>query len=121
MRYETRFGLPSGETMGWWLDLGEVRHSARVFLNGTEIGVLVQAPFRIVLPPRALKRKANQLIVEVTTLAANRIRDLDRRGVSWNIFRDINFVNDRYQPFDASSWELMDVGLLGPVTLVPSR
>ena len=122
VRYETRFGLPSSDAATcWWLDLGEVRHSARVFLNGIEVGVLVQAPFRIALPTRALKRKVNQLAVEVTTLAANRIRDLDRRGVSWKIFRDINFVNDRYKPFDASGWDLMDGGLLGPVTLVPSR
>lgn len=100
----------------------EERALRAALLHGAyEAGVLVQAPFRIALPTRALKRKVNQLAVEVTTLAANRIRDLDRRGVSWKIFRDINFVNDRYKPFDASGWELMDGGLLGPVTLVPSR
>ncbi len=59
------------------------------------------------------------LEVEVTNLAANRIRDLDQRGVKWKIMREINFVNINYQPFDASKWELAPSGLLGPVALVP--
>jgi hypothetical protein len=37
--------------------------------------------------------------------------------VQWKIFKDINFVNLDYQPFDASNWPLTDCGLLGPVTL----
>ena len=57
--------------------------------------------------------------IEVTNVAANRIRDLDRRGVKWRIFKDINLVNINYQPFDASNWPIRDAGLLGPVTLTP--
>jgi hypothetical protein len=57
--------------------------------------------------------------VEVTNVAANRIRDLDRRGVRWRIFKDINFVNINYRPFDASDWPIRAAGLLGPVTLTP--
>ena len=64
-----------------------------------------------------LKPTGNQLEVEVTSVAANRIRDLDRRGGQWKIFKDINIVNVDYKPFDASSWPLTDCGLLGPVTL----
>jgi hypothetical protein len=55
----------------------------------------------------------------VTNLSANRIRDLDRRGVTWKVFHDINFVNIDYQPFDASGWPVRDSGLLSPVTLTP--
>jgi hypothetical protein len=44
---------------------------------------------------------------------------LDRRGVNWKIFKDINLVNVNYKPFDASDWPLTDCGLLGPVTLTP--
>jgi hypothetical protein len=65
-----------------------------------------------------LKKTDNRLVVEVVTLAANRIRDLDRRKVDWKIFLDINIVDLRYKPFDASGWELRDAGLLGPVRLV---
>ena len=57
----------------------------------------------------------------MTNLAANRIRDLDRRKVDWKIMREINFVNINYKPFDASSWALTPSGLLGPVTLTPLR
>jgi len=59
------------------------------------------------------------LEIEVTNLSANRIRDLDRRGVPWKIFRDINFVNIDYRSFDASSWPVRESGLAGPVTLTP--
>ena len=55
----------------------------------------------------------------MTNVSANRIRDLDRLGVNWKNFHDINFVNLGYKPFDASDWTLTDSGLLGPVTLTP--
>jgi hypothetical protein len=68
-----------------------------------------------------LKPGNNILEIDVTNLAANRIRDLDRRGVGWRIMREINFVNINYRPFDASNWDLTPSGLLGPVTLTPLR
>ena len=55
--------------------------------------------------------------MEVTSTSANRIRDLDRRGVKWKIFYDTNIVNMRYKPFDASKWSVAESGLIGPVTL----
>lgn len=119
IRYETRFDVSDTRPTagGLELNLGDVRHSARVFLNGCDLGVCVQAPYRFTLSSDGLKPGTNDLVVEVTTLAANRIRDLDRRGIPWRIFRDINFVTDRYQPFDASDWPLEPAGLLGPVQL----
>jgi hypothetical protein len=35
--------------------------------------------------------------------------------------REINVVNVRYEPFDASDWAVEPAGLLGPVELVPMR
>ena len=99
------------------LDLGDVRQSARVRVNGKDYGTLITPPFRVVVDN--LKPTGNSLEVEVTSVAANRIRDLDRRGVPWKTFRDINIVNLDYKPFDASHWPLTDCGLLGPVTLYP--
>jgi len=119
VRYETRFDAPPGPSDRLWLDLGAVRHSARVFLNECELGVQVMPPYRFELPAEVLKRKANRLAIEVTTLAVNRIRDLDRQKVPWRIFHDINFVNLAYKPFDASGWELAEAGLLGPVSIAP--
>jgi hypothetical protein len=97
------------------LDLGDVRQSARVRVNGKDYGTLITPPFRVVVDN--LKPAGNTLEVEVTSVAANRIRDLDRRGVPWKTFRDINIVDINYKPFDASNWPLTDCGLLGPVTL----
>jgi hypothetical protein len=59
--------------------------------------------------------------VEVTNTPANRIADLERRKVEWKIFYDINVVNRFYKPFDASGWEPMPSGLIGPVTLTPQK
>ncbi len=105
------------ELQPYFLDLGSVQQSARVRVNGKDYGTLITPPFRVVVDN--LKPTGNTLEVEVTSVAANRIRDLDRRGVPWKTFRDINFVNIDYKPFDASNWPLTDCGLLGPVTLTP--
>jgi hypothetical protein len=37
--------------------------------------------------------------------------------LEWRKFHEINFVNIDYEPFDASGWEPMSSGLLGPVVL----
>ena len=97
------------------LDLGNVRQSARVRVNGQDYGTLITPPFLVVVDN--LKQTGNTLEVEITSVDANRIRDLDRRGVKWKTFRDINIVDIHYKPFDASNWPLTDCGLLGPVTL----
>ena len=94
-----------------------MRQSARVRVNGKDYGTLITPPFRVVVDD--LKPTGNTLEVEVTSVTANRIRDLDRRGVKWKTFRDINIVDINYKPFDASNWPLTDCGLLGPVTLTP--
>jgi hypothetical protein len=113
-RYTVTFDAKAPGTPQW-LDLGAVSQSARVKLNGKDYGTLIIAPFRVVVDN--LKATGNTLEVEVTSVAANRIRDLDRRGVKWQNFHDINFVNQDYRPFDASNWPVTDCGLLGPVTL----
>ena len=114
-RYSIHFDAPDERSGPWFLSLGEVCQSARVRLNGRDLGTLITPPFRIEVD--GLKPKDNVLEVDVTNVSANRIRDLDRRGVKWKIFHDINFVNQNYRPFDASNWPLYDSGLLGPVTL----
>jgi hypothetical protein len=117
-RYHVKFDATVFESMpSVSLDLGKVCQSARVRLNGRDYGTLFTPPFRVVVDN--LKAKDNVLEVEVTSTSANRIRDLDRRGVKWQNFHDINFVNLNYKKFDASDWPLADAGLLGPVTLQP--
>jgi hypothetical protein len=117
-RYATTFDWPSATNSATWrLSLGIVAQSARVRLNGRELGTWLQPPFA--LPVDDLRAQGNTLEVEVTSTSANRIRDLDRRGVVWQKFNDINFVNKGYKKFNAADWPLAQAGLLGPVTLTP--
>lgn len=102
-----------------WLDLGAVSQSARVKLNGQDYGTLLTPPFRVLV--NNLRATGNTLEVEVTSTAANRIRDLDRRGVKWQNFHDINFVNQDYKPFNAANWPVAASGLIGPVTLTVAQ
>ena len=118
-RYETELTLPDGvKADDWLLDLGDVRETARIFVNGVETDLIWSLPARTKIG-RFLKPGKNTLALEVTNLAANRIRDLDRRKVEWKKFHEINFVNIFYKPFDAANWPLQPSGLLGPVQLVP--
>lgn len=117
--YSISLDAPAKGGPDWMLELGKVSQSARVRLNGEELGTLITPPFRVQVSN--LKPRGNRLEVEVTSVAANRIRDLDRRQVPWKNFHDINFVNLAYKPFDASAWPLSDCGLLGPVSLRPAQ
>jgi len=119
-RYTIEFEMPDGQAGDWVLDLGDVRESARVRVNGREVGTAWSLPFKVRIGSH-LKAGRNRLELEVTNVAANRIRDMDRRGANWKIMREINFVNINYRPFDASGWELEPAGLLGPVQLVPMQ
>ncbi|HWL07010.1 MAG TPA: hypothetical protein VNQ76_01220, partial [Planctomicrobium sp.] len=119
-RYTLDFDLPETPADDWILDLGEVRESARVIINGQKAASLYSVPFQSPVG-QFLKPGRNRIEIEVTNLSTNRIRDLDRRKVDWKIFHDINIVDHNYKPFDASRWKLMPSGLLGPVTLAPKK
>jgi hypothetical protein len=122
--YTTTFAPPATGATSWQLDLGRVAESARVRLNGHDLATLIGPPFRVVLD-RSQLRPTNTLEVWVTNLSANRIRDLDVRGVSWKKFYNVNFpprLPENRAPdglFTAATWEPLESGLLGPVTLTP--
>ena len=125
MRYATTVDVPllPGETKGTArIDLGRVRESARVFVNGVEAGAAILPPWRVDFDPRLLKRGRNVVAVEVTSSGANRLRWLDRaRPYEWKVFGDINVVNIGYTPLDASQWTPREYGLDGPVRLSVPR
>ena len=116
-RYEIEFDAPAAEADNWELNLGDVRESARVWLNGKFIGTAWAAPYNLKIG-NLLKDK-NTLVVEVTNLPANRIRAKELRGEEWKIFHEINMVDKDYKEFDAAQWKPMPSGLLGEVTLTP--
>ncbi|HMB62795.1 MAG TPA: glycosyl hydrolase [Eudoraea sp.] len=117
-QYEIEFEGPGIEADQWKLNLGDVRESARVWLNGEYLGTAWSVPFTLNTGP--LKEK-NQLVIQVTNLAANRIRAKEIRGEEWKIFHEINMVNKDYQEFDASVWNPMPSGLLGAISLTPLK
>ncbi len=99
------------------LDLGDVRESARVRVNGKECGTLFAVPFRIDITDYVKKGK-NRLEVEVTNLPANRIAALDRQGVQWRKFKEINVVDLNYKKTNYAGWEVVPSGLNSPVRLL---
>ena len=115
--YTIEFEKPAGAATDWQLDLGTVCDSARVKLNGREVAALWCAPFKINVG-KWLQPGKNTLEVEITNIAANRVRDLDVRKVPWKYFYDANLASlTQKGGLDASVWPIRDSGLLGPVTL----
>ena len=117
-KYTIKVDLSGIELDHFLLDLGDVRESARIWVNHKPAGVLVAHPFKLDIS-EWFKEGMNEISIEVTNLSANRIRDLDIRGIEWKRFYDINFVSHLYEPFDATVWPLKPSGLLGPVKLIP--
>jgi len=92
-----------------YLDLGSVRETARVRLNGEDLGVLWLSPFRTDITGR-LKSGANNLEIEVVNLWPNRLigdesLPKEQRKTRTNVIS--------YK----SKSPLLPSGLLGPVTL----
>ena len=123
-RYKLDFQWLKQPTGDWLLDLGRVAETARVRLNGRDLGTLITSPFRVRVPRGAL-REWNTLEVEVSNLMLNRIIGMERRGVRYKKFYNTNFPARRPENrgadglFDATKLAPRDSGLLGPVTLTP--
>ena len=122
--YRTTFERPARAASAWLLDLGRVHESARVVLNGRDLGTLIGPTFRLTLEPSQLAA-TNTLEIHVSNLMANHIAALDKAGVRWRKFYNVNFparLPANRGPdglFSAAAWDPLDSGLLGPVTLTP--
>ena len=110
--YETSFTLTADDlTTGTYrIDLGDVRESARVYINGSYAGCAWCVPFTLDFSG-LLREGTNTLRIEVTNLPANRIAAYDRRGIEWRKFNDINVVDINYQRTPYSSWAPVPSGL----------
>jgi len=115
--YKTTFTVEKFGSEQWVLDLGDVRESARIIVNGKNVATLWSVPFECNIS-KYMKKGENTLQIEVTNLPANAIADLDRRGVEWRIFKEINFVDINYKSSNYSNWKPMPSGLLGSVKLI---
>ena len=116
--YTTKFKLSKKEAkMSWQIDLGDVRESARVYINGQFIGCAWSVPY-VLDCKDALKKGVNDIRIEVTNLPANRIADLDRRGVKWRKMEEINVVDINYKKTTYDQWEPVKSGLNSAVKLI---
>jgi hypothetical protein len=124
--YSINFKLPSVTADAWTLNLGDVKESATIILNGKKISTLIGPVYSVTVPAVQLKPD-NQLQVIVTNSMANRIIDLDKRGVPWKKFYNINMPARLAENrgvdglFTAAGWQPLPSGLLGPVTISPKK
>jgi hypothetical protein len=91
------------------LDLGEVRETARVWVNGKEMGVAWKRPFTIDVTSAATQGN-NSLKVQVTNLWPNRIIG------DQSLPAEKRFTHTNITKFKADS-PLRTSGLLGPVVV----
>ncbi len=119
-RYHVRFTLSDPTVAdGWLLDLGDVRESARVCVNGIYAGTAWSVPMVINIGP-LLVAGENDLSIDVTNLDANRIADYERRGVKWRVFKDANISSvTGAKEFSFGDWETVPSGLNSTVKLFP--
>jgi hypothetical protein len=121
-RYKIIFEKPLGTSDDYYLSLGEVCHSAKVTLNGKELGTLIAEPMHLSCGA-ALKEGKNTLEVEVANTAINRVAWLDQHNINWyyeTSGMDLSSCDWEYKKKDPS-WVPVKSGLIGPVQLIPVR
>ena len=101
----------------WQIDLGDVRESARVYINDTYIGCAWAVPY-ILGCGKALRQGENTIRIEVTNLPANRIADYDRKNIPWRKMKEINVVDINYKKTTYENWSPMKSGLNSQVHLM---
>lgn len=131
--YHKKFDLTSANKMEGvsplYLDVGNIKHMARIIVNGKDLGVVWTAPWRIDISD-VVKEKDNELIIEVANLWPNRLIGdekkpfdgvVNERWPEWLLKNQPRtsgrYTFSSYQPYKADS-PLLESGLVGPVTIV---
>ena len=127
--YETTLSLTQRQLLmgnaGFRLYLGDVRESARVYINNVYAGCAWSAPF-VLDVSGMLHEGDNQLRIEVTNLPANRISQMDRDGTVWRKFKDVNILDivngsNSVSGVTYNEWAPVPSGLASQPRLVPLR
>ncbi len=115
----------SGAYTDYLLDLGDVRESAHVYVNGQDAGIVFSVPFRLNIG-QYLKAGKNTIRIEVTGLCANYIAEMDRQGKEWRIFKDTNIAvlpgyhkDPKYNSY--AWWGTVPCGLNSSVKIIPLK
>lgn len=110
--YTSSFDMPAiglSKNARVQIDLGDVRETARVWVNGREVGVLWKSPFALDVTS-AVVSGVNTLRIDVTNLWPNRIIGDQSLAV------DKRFTHTNITKF-TSGTPLLPSGLIGPVAL----
>ncbi|MGI4750407.1 MAG: glycosylhydrolase-like jelly roll fold domain-containing protein [Janthinobacterium lividum] len=78
--YTSTINLPVKTAKEYILNLGKVAENAHVWINGKDAGILWANPFEVRIG-KLLHAGTNTIKVEVANLMANRIRDMDQKGI----------------------------------------
>ena len=117
--YSTTITLTAAEaSKNWLIDLGDVRESARVYVNDSLVGCAWSVPYSLECPKGYWKKGNNSLRIEVTNLPANRIAHLDRQQIPWRKFKDTNIVNIHYKRDNYAGWAPVKSGLNSQIRLI---
>lgn len=121
--YTHQFKNINTSKTGYWLDLGKVGESAKVSVNGIVLGTLLGPTYRVFVSTKLLKSQ-NTLTIEVVNSMANRVIALEKKGVIWQKFYNIN-VSARLKEnlgkdgyFTTKNWQPRPSGLLEKVMIV---
>lgn len=122
-KYTCSFELSDEDQESLLLDLGEVAASAQVYINDKKIATLYSPPFQTMITSDMLRSGVNKLEIHVSNLMANRILYMEKNGIEYRNFYNVNFPASKAKNrganglFTALNWEPLPSGLEGPVTL----
>ncbi len=111
--YETAFTMPENAKQAI-LDLGDVKHTAKVVLNGKQIGVKVMPPYQFIIPDGILQQE-NRLQICVSNTAANEyvhtksFEKMEAYKLTVYFEKELEFCKDT---------ALQGSGLFGPVKIL---
>ncbi len=112
--YENTFSIDTSRASGpggLWLDLGDVKEVAEVYVNGRSVGVVWTPPYRVDISS-AVKPGENRLKVEVINLWANRI-------IGDKTLADgVKYTKTNMSGVFKAGQTPLPSGLLGPVRIV---
>lgn len=99
-----------GNNAQLWLELGDVKNIAEVYVNGKPLGIVWKKPFRVDIT-NALKAGENSIEVRVTNVWVNRLIG----DAQPNVTHKVTYTTMAF--YQANS-KLLPAGLLGPVKIL---
>jgi len=118
--YSLNVNIPNIDADDWFIELEDLRESARIRINGQNAGIVWAVPFRLKIG-KYMQQGINKIEIEVTNLPANRIAEMDKQKKVWRKFKDINIVDLSYKKNTYENWQPLPSGLNGSVKLIPIK